>query len=342
MNIIQRARQRTAGREDPKLDYCSSNYKRHMVLTAEELRALRAKRAAFANRNAGGPARIQSELTEWPVANFQMEQVWTYATGDGIDVGVVDGGWDTNHPDLTGQVVAAADFTGDGIEDTLGHGTHVAGIIGAARNSSGNAGIAYDCNLHISRATDNNGNGSQTEISNAIQWCIDQNVDVMNISLGNVAMANPTMVEKIYSALSAGIVVVVAAGNDGDKRRINQEYPGFFGGVITVGSHDSDGETSGFSSPGGGIDFLGPGQSILSTAPGGGFGISTGTSMAAPWVSGIVALLMEFHSGSPHGITIDSTEAARVELMKMAASAGSHSEERGYGPLWPLGYFQSF
>jgi subtilisin family serine protease len=117
-------------------------------------------------------------------------------------------------------------------------------------------------------------------------------------------------------------------------------YPGRYGGVITVASHDEDGNRSGFSSRGGEIDFMAPGSNIWSTYKDGGYAELSGTSMATPFVAGLAALIASKHRKEKNNKTpLENNEDLRNHLMWMATHPGYHDNVEGYGPLQPFQYF---
>ena len=137
------------------------------------------------------------------------------------------------------------------------------------------------------------------------------------------------MYEAIYTALAKGITVLCAAGNEGSIFKNSIGYPGRYGGVLTIASHDQYGNASGFSSRGGEIDFMAPGSNIWSTHLNGGYAELSGTSMATPFAAGLCALIM---SKTP----VNNSEDTRGHLMRMSTHPGWHDNRRGYGPLQPF------
>jgi excisionase family DNA binding protein len=246
------------------------------------------------------------------------EQIGISNCGKGIRVCVIDTGIDFRHPDLDGSVESWADFTGegDGI-DHNGHGTHVAGIIGSrGRASQGMyGGVAPGVTLLAAKVLDREGSGSTMSVLSGLRWALDQQVDVVNVSLGGSGTTDGQSILSRSCDLLAerGIVVVVSAGNSGpDNRTIG--IPGDARNAITVGALSRSRSVCGFSSRGPtdnptwtGIkpDLIAPGERIVSCLasdansmywqpiPGNSkYAAASGTSMAAPMVSGVVAVLL--------------------------------------------------
>jgi thermitase len=232
-----------------------------------------------------------------------------------VRVAVLDTGINLSHPELRGKVVASADFVdlqgldtsafvGDFLgvdsdpEDELGHGTHVAGII-AARGEAMDPGVAPDCRLMAVRvlATLRDGNRMQgagivDNINPGIKWAVDNHADVINMSLGIRHTGGGLPHEDVIRyAISHGVTVVAASGNDGTATKY---YPGALPGVIAVGAVDGQGQVAPFTSWGAPISVLAPGVNILSSFAHGRYAVASGTSQASPCVAGAVALLKSF------------------------------------------------
>lgn len=281
----------------------------------------------------------QRERINWAHSILGVPSLWWSTKGKGVKVAVLDTGIDEDHRDFEHAIVAKRDFTGDGMEDVNGHGTHVAGVIGARQNNFGFVGVAPECSLMIGKVLGNNGSGSYYWIAAGIDWAVKEGADIINLSLGGPSNSN-VLHAAIYRALAAGVTVCCAAGNAGSMTQNNIGYPGRYGGVLTIASHDWNGNRSGFSSRGGELDVMGPGSNIWSTYKNGGFAELSGTSMATPFVSGLCALILAKHKDNPGSSTpINNCEDMREHLLRMAAHPGYYDNTRGYGPLEPFRYF---
>lgn len=228
--------------------------------------------------------------------------------GDGIVVAVIDTGIDASHPALAGKVAGGWDFVNDDDDphDDHRHGTHVAGIIAASGGEM--TGVAPDVSLIAYKVLGADGRGATSLAVAAFERAVDPNrdgdlsdrVDVANVSLGSFGHAGDPVAQAANNAVAAGVIVVVAAGNAEMAHAIGS--PAGAENVITVGAVDATTAVAAFSSrgPAAGTnvlkpDVMAPGVSILSTVPGGGYLRLNGTSMATPYVSGIVALLIADH-----------------------------------------------
>jgi subtilisin family serine protease len=248
---------------------------------------------------------------QWNLTQIGAAEAWNVSTGAGITIGVVDSGVDASHPDLAGKIDAQADCVGGtcrevAARDRDGHGTAVAGIAAAhANNGAGMAGVAPDARLVVARALDDDGTGVTEDINRAIQWVVDKGARVVNLSLGEpdlviVSRLGTPLRPGIEYAWSRGAVPVLAAGN---YEELDGQGSANYGDLhaLVVGSTDARGRVPSYSTslgnamwglvaPGGSGD--GAGADVISPLPGGRYGWAAGTSMAAPHVSGAVALLL--------------------------------------------------
>ena len=242
--------------------------------------------------------------------------VWAsgYA-GAGVSIAVLDTGLDLEHPDFAGRIAGTADFTGEGVGDVNGHGTHVAGIAcGDGRASRGRyRGIAPASSLHVAKVLDRHGSAYMSDVMAGIDWAVKQNVQVINLSLSGSPPGDGTdaLSETCDLAVERGIVVCVAAGNSGPSVS-SIGPPGCARQVITVGASTDDDGVLEASSRGptsdGRVkpDILCPGSVIVSCRGSGTslgspldleYTEASGTSMATPHASGLAALLLEADPG---------------------------------------------
>jgi major intracellular serine protease len=222
-------------------------------------------------------------------------------TGKDIVIAIIDTGCDINHPNLKDRIIDGKNFTTDYegnpniFIDENGHGTHVAGIIGAKDIGNGIVGVAPQSKLIILKALSNNGYGSYYWIINAINYAINKKVDIISLSLGG--SDDITQLHDIIKiAINNNILVVCAAGNRGDNSDLTNEfdYPGSYEEVIEVGAIDENKIPASFNNSNSFLDLLAPGVNILSTFKNNSYATLSGTSMAAPFVSGCLALLIEW------------------------------------------------
>src|SRR4051794_2462307 len=256
--------------------------------------------AAGPAAGAGDPLRSQ----QWGLDMIEADAAHQVSTGAGATVAVIDTGVYAAHPDLAGRLLAGHDFVdGDSTpQDANGHGTHVTGIIAAdAGNGIGIEGVAPGAKILPLRALDANGDGTSTDIANAIDYAVAHGAQVINLSLGDVipgsVLADQEFDTALGHALDAGVVVVAAAGNDGLPVC---EQPSASGRLLCVGAVDKRGARSFYSSFGAGVGIRAPGGSalplpnedILSTWNDGSYQELAGTSQATPHAAGVAALLV--------------------------------------------------
>jgi subtilisin family serine protease len=268
---------------------------------------------------------------QWGPQQVNAEQAWSQSTGDGTTIAIVDSGIDLAHPDLRDKIAGGATFSGcqgsgpcgngdwdspDGKGDP--HGTHVAGIAAASTdNGIGIAGVAPDAKLLAVKVLDEDGSGSFEEIAAGIRWSVDNGADVINLSLGGLPGQQvleltgilPEAKEAIAYAREKGVVVVAAAGNEVAGVCAS---PSFNDGALCVTATDPNEAPAWYTNfgvkpdmqvvaaPGGAGTFFCE-DDVLSTVPEGeeefcaegeGYDAYAGTSMAAPHVSGVAALLL--------------------------------------------------
>ncbi|TGC09205.1 S8 family serine peptidase [Methanolobus halotolerans] len=237
---------------------------------------------------------LQGQILEdeipWGISRINADSAQTIGfNGSGTTIGVVDSGIDYNHADLAANYLGGYDFVNNDADpmDDNGHGTHVAGTIAAADNGFGVVGAAPGAGLYALKAVDETGYCSYSDIIAAINWAVDNDVDVITMSLGGTGYSS-TLKNACDHAYANGIVIVAAAGN------YNSEviYPAAYDSVIAVSATDYYDNKASWSCYGPEIELAAPGVSIKSTLLGGSYGSKSGTSMAAPHVTGAVSLLL--------------------------------------------------
>lgn len=231
---------------------------------------------------------------QWGLTKIRIPQAWDTTQGSGnVYVAIIDTGINSYHPDFAGKIVLSINCTLTGCPsfvstDPDGHGTHVAGIVGAtADNGIGIAGTAWESKLFLVKALNDNGSGFYSWIANAIIAAVDNGAQVINLSLGGTA-SSLTLQNAVDYAWNKGAVVVAAAGNSGSTRKF---YPAYYTNVIAVGAVDNNDQKANFSNYGSWVDVSAPGVNIYSTY-GNTYKSLSGTSMATPFVSGLAALLI--------------------------------------------------
>jgi len=255
----------------------------------------------------------------WGVDRIDAEVVHSTNKGYDVKVAILDTGIDLSNPDL--DVIGGANFSpGKSYDDKHGHGTHVAGIVAALDNKIGVIGVAPEVNLFAVKVLGNSGIGRWSDLIAGLQWCVDEGMDVANMSLGATS-APPDVLDACDVADKAGLLLVAAAGNEYGGSVI---YPAKYDSVIAVSATNSADGLAYFSSVGNEVELAAPGVDINSTLLGGGYGEKSGTSMASPHVAGTAALVWAADT-SLYNYEI------RQKLQTTAEDIGLSTREQGYG-----------
>jgi serine protease len=265
---------------------------------------------------------------QWGLTKIGAEQAWAITRGAGVTVAVIDSG-SGPHPDLDANLAQGINLFGGVNEpgapdvDTQGHGTHVAGIISAvANNGAGVAGVAPESRVLPIRVLGPDGRGRSGDVVAGVRMAADMGARVINLSLGGDQESTP-LSEAITYATSKGSLVIAAAGNDGPTAA--PKWPAAFDQTIAVAFVDQNNAPGAKSQVGSYIDIAAPGVGIISTALGN-YGLSTGSSMAAAYVSGAAALLF---AAQP---TLTAGQARDI-LLQSATDIGTpgRDDQTGFG-----------
>ncbi|MDA8244746.1 MAG: S8 family peptidase [Elusimicrobia bacterium] len=273
------------------------------------LGAIRSGEAQWAGSFAGIQPKADPAEAEipWGVKRVNAAAAWDYTAGKGVKVAIVDTGMDYTHPDLAAHYKGGYNEvtnTGDPMDDH-GHGSHVAGTIGAVRDGNGVVGIAPEADLYAVKVLDKNGSGQYSWIVAGIEWAIEHHMDVINMSLGGKS-GTDALAQVMKKAKEAGVTVVCAAGNDSGPVNYPAKYPE----AIAVSASDSSDKLAYFSSKGPEIAVIAPGVNIYSVKKGGGYTSMSGTSMASPHVAGLAALAIGAGAHGPDAVRAALTRAA--------------------------------
>jgi subtilisin family serine protease len=266
----------------------------------------------------------QRQNEQWatrPGAVLKLPAAWELSQGAGVVVAVIDSGTRVDHPDLAPNIWVnfrevpgnAVDDDGNGYVDDVhgvdlttasaaqdlsdgnGHGTHVAGIIAAAANGRGVVGVAYRARIMTVKVLDADGGGRTSAVAEGIRYAAANGARIINMSLGG-DQPDTRIKEAIDAAAAANVIVVCSAGNSGRDIDAKPSYPVSFAAPNLIGVAatipQAGKELGGFSNFGRTtVQLAAPGEEVLSTTNDGGFGYKTGTSMAAPHVAGVAALM---------------------------------------------------
>jgi subtilisin family serine protease len=280
---------------------------------------------------------------QWALDRLEAETAWASSTGEGVTVAVIDSGV-APHPDLAGLFVKGKDFVegGDGRTDPNGHGTHVAGIIAmTANNNIGGAGLAPSVSIMPVVVADAQGSVRASDSARGIVWAVDHGADVLNMSYSGGASSVEQ--KAIQYAQSKAVVPVAAAGNSyldsGGSVYNPVQYPAGFPGVLGVGAVTKTLERSSFSEVGKQVDVVAPGgngqwnssRGIFSTYKGSGYVRMPGTSMAAPYASATMALIISRTRAL--GLQVVPTDVLLTSVTDLGAAG--RDDQFGYGLVNP-------
>jgi subtilisin len=275
----------------------------------------------------------QSQIVGWGQRTMRLDQLDPTMTGAGVKVAVIDSGAAVTHPDLA-QINIGRDFTVNPADDSswtndsMAHGSHCSGMIAGRNDAVGIRGFAPDANIHALRIFPG---GRFSNLLDALDYCIEQQIDVVNMSVGTEGATSEAVLLKLTQAKQAGVACIVAAGNSGG----NVLFPGLSPDVLTIAAVGKLGEfpadsfhalqvpsggptDHGYFSPpfschGPEVDLCAPGVAIVSSVPSAGYAAWDGTSMATPHVTGLAALVVAHHPDFTNGFR--TRNGSRVERL---------------------------
>lgn len=307
------------------------------VITAEPntwFEPAEARQQSFAfDDGSGSPSTFAGQ----PITQLlQLDRAHNVATGKGVKVAIIDTGVDMKHPMLRRNIIGGWDFIGndadptdvrdfvdndrDGrVDESWGHGTHVAGLIHL---------VAPDAQLLVIRVLDAEGRGDVVNVAAGVRYAMEQGAKVINLSLG-LTVRSDALQNVLEDAENSGVIVVATAGNWGTDA--NVDFPGKSTHTMCIAATDSQGNGAAFSSYGSEVELSAPGVAVRSTYPGGTYRMWSGTSMAAPLAAGAAALLAEKH---PHWdlFTLETRLQGTTSALK-SAPAGASVRQFGAGVL---------
>ncbi|HXG38138.1 MAG TPA: S8 family serine peptidase [Bacteroidota bacterium] len=211
----------------------------------------------------------EGESTPWGVAAVNAPRVWNRTTGRSVKVAVLDTGIDSLHWELDGRYRGGYNFVARNGNpwDGHGHGTHVSGTIAAELNGSGLMGVSHDVELYALKVLSDGGSGSFADVYAAIDWCLQNGIHIVNMSLGG-RVYDPTGELVFQNAFNAGLLSIAAAGNGVNgigTPHVN--YPAAYQGVVAVGAVGKNLQRAAFSDFGPNIEVVAPGVDVRSTVP---------------------------------------------------------------------------
>jgi subtilisin len=274
---------------------------------------------------------MKKDFINWGLSALAIDEIWEYTKGEKVKIAILDTGIDLGHPDLKGNcVVEKEDFTGSGsVADKYGHGTHIAGIIGARSTGSGVIGVAPESSLLIAKISENENFMGLGQITEAVKWAIENKADIINLSLETNVNDN-NLHEALKEAVQKNVFVIASTGNN----KYTVKFPACYDEVLAVGSVNYDGKNykvSEDSGKGEEIHVVAPGVDIQSCWINKGYRTESGTSMAAAFVSGCVALMLSYQNRHSSNKRVE-TQLELIDLIKdTAIDGGPQGFDCGYG-----------
>jgi subtilisin family serine protease len=317
----------------PRADYWSF-YQRDPDLSTEEPNIVGLRTLSDSPVLPGFPGR---SAIGWGERAMRLDQLPPGLRGQGVKIALIDSGAATSHPNLNrlrnGFDIVNND-AGTWTQDILGHGTHCAGVIGGADPGFGIRGFAPDAEIHVCKLFPG---GQISQLIEALEYCIEHQIDVVNLSLGGTG-PSPALEQQILRAKRAGVACIAAAGNSGGP----VQYPAASPHVLAVAAigkidefprdsyhietvnPDVDAQgyfTARFSCFGPQVDICAPGVGIVSSVPPANFAAWDGTSIAAPHVTGLAALMLAHHPEFQGQARMRSAERVErlFQLIRMSA-----------------------
>lgn len=293
----------------PTVEYCEPNY---IYMQNDLSRPVETPNDSFYARY------------QWNLPAIHTEAGWTLSRGkQTVPVAIIDSGVDLTHPDLIRRLGPGYNVLADdrSPNDENGHGTHVAGIIASQpNNDEGVAGITWFNPIMAVKALNADGYGTSIDVAKGIRWAVDHGAKVINLSLGNYQPSS-VLEEAIRYADAHDVVLVAASGNDSTSQ---PSFPAAYPEVISVGAVDPDLSYALYSNYGEYIDVVAPGTNIASTFAGHQYAALSGTSMAAPHVAALAALI---RSVNPRL----SNDEVRSIILESADDLGERGKDPYYG-----------
>jgi subtilisin family serine protease len=237
---------------------------------------------------------VKEQNLPWGVQMIEAPKVWPVSQGRGVKVAVIDTGISADHPAIKDNYRGGVNILSPYFapQDYNGHGTHVAGIIAGNGAGLGIIGTAPKTEVYAVKAFNRKGSANLSDLLSAINWCIENGMQVINMSFGMEKLSE-SLRQAIQIAHRRGIVMVAATGNRGLPSSI--DFPARYPETIAVASVSREGVLSQFSNMGKGVDLAAPGERIPSAWLNGAKREMSGTSMAVPHVSGTIALLLQLN-----------------------------------------------
>ena len=271
-----------------------------------------------------------SQRIDWGLKQLNVPATWSITKGEGVTAMVIDTGHPV-HPDIGDNAIPGKNFIdGEPLEDENGHQLHCTGIICAKDNQTGMVGVAPDAKCISVKALGRNGGGSYLGLAAALDYAIEMKPDVVSMSLGGPS-PSPALQSRIKKLYDMNIPVICAAGNTGDG---GVNWPAAFDETIAVAAYDKYGNVARFSSKGEKVEWAAPGVNIYSTYLNNGYASLSGTSMACPFITGVICLMLAKHRKQEEATGMNdckTIEQIREHLLKYTNDKGAVGRDNSWG-----------
>ena len=277
-------------------------------------------------------ASVAEYQQNWSIQHIASDTAHSQGiTGTGVKIAIIDTGIDYNHVELKDNYRGGYDFVNDDDDpmDDSGpsHGTLAAGIIAAKQNDEGIVGVAPDASLYALKVMDSEGSSSISNIIAALQWAVENDIDIASISMGGPD--SPAFRQACNAAYDAGVLIVAAAGNAVPRKPV--DYPAAYGSVIAVGATDKQDQPEPYTARGDEVELAAPGAVIYSTVRNGRYGTASGTSQAAPHVTGVAALILSAGVKDLNKDGLTDNKDVRLALLMATRDQGEPGRDDLYG-----------
>ena len=274
-----------------------------------------------------GDIQTLSDIIDWGIIDFDVPKLWTKNKGEGVHVMVCDTGI-SDHDDLKNNIdysKAISVIDNEDFTDHKGHGTCVAGVIAAQESGFGVVGVSPNAKIIPVKTLSNNGFTGNTALEKALEYAVTIKPDLINMSLGGKYPQSQKFVDLLKELYNLNIPVICAMGNFGENYAC---FPAEYPETIGVTSYRKDRHISDFSSRSNDADFAMPGEDILTTNLNNQYSIVKGTSFSAPFLSGIIAIILS--EAKKKNINYTIAEIKDI-LIKSCDDFGDSGKDKLYG-----------
>lgn len=276
-----------------------------------------------------GDIQTLSDIIDWGIIDFDVPKLWSKNKGENINVMVCDTGI-SDHEDLKDNIdydKAISFIDNENYIDYQGHGTCVAGVIAAKESGFGIVGVAPNSRIIPVKSLSNKGFTGNTALEKTLQYALDVKPDIINMSLGGGGPQSELFYNLLKELYKINIPVICAMGNYGEKYSC---FPADYPETIGVTSYNKDRNISNFSSRSNDADFALPGENILTTNINNQYSIVNGTSFSAPFLSGLIAIILSEAKKKNITYTIPQIKDILIQSCKDYGEAGK-DRLFGYG-----------